>query len=174
MRADAVIGVFDEYLVFSNANLHDSKGAAIYLPTTSVFSVFCNRADFVRDTGRDVFLKTYLWLVDGGRTTALANSEALAGQVLDSRECVRPSSSCISNFSATPAQNFRRNKQMDTPIQNEAEITELKYENSSGSIEGAATNEETSLPLKDPDRALTMIVLLLACAALAVLAHVVV
>jgi len=63
---------------------------------------------------------------------------------------------------------------MDTPIQNEGEITELKYEKSSGSIEGAETNEGTSLPLKDPDRTLTMIVLLLACAALAVLAHVVV
>ena len=63
---------------------------------------------------------------------------------------------------------------MDTPIQNEAEITELKYEKSSGSIEGEETNEGTSLPLKDPDTTLTVIVLLIACAALAVLAHVVV
>lgn len=63
---------------------------------------------------------------------------------------------------------------MDKPIQSEAEVTELKYEKSSGSIEGAEANEETSLPLKDPDTMLTMIVLLLTCAALAVLAHVVV
>jgi hypothetical protein len=63
---------------------------------------------------------------------------------------------------------------MDNPNQNEAEITELKYEKSSGAIEGAEMNEGTNLPLKDPDTTLTMIVLLLACAALAVLAHVVV
>ena len=63
---------------------------------------------------------------------------------------------------------------MDNPNQNEAEIRELKHEKSSGAIEGAEMNEGTSLPLKDPDTTLTMIVLLLACAALAVLAHVVV
>lgn len=33
MRTDAVLGVVDEYLVFSRANLHDSKGGAIYFPT---------------------------------------------------------------------------------------------------------------------------------------------
>jgi hypothetical protein len=63
---------------------------------------------------------------------------------------------------------------MDNPIQNEAEMKALKYEQSFGCPEGADTNEGTHLPLKDPDRTLTMIVLLLACAALAVLAHVVV
>jgi hypothetical protein len=55
---------------------------------------------------------------------------------------------------------------MDNPNQND--------EKSSGAIEGAEMNEGTSLPLKDSDTTLTMIVLLLACAALAVLAHVVV
>jgi hypothetical protein len=61
---------------------------------------------------------------------------------------------------------------MNNPIQNEADLKEVEYEKSYGSIEGAETNERTSLPLKDPDTTLTMIVLLLACAALAVLAHV--
>ena len=63
---------------------------------------------------------------------------------------------------------------MDNPTQNEAEMTELKYEKSSGSIEGDETNEGTSLSLKDPDTTLTVIVLLVACLALAALAHVVV
>ena len=63
---------------------------------------------------------------------------------------------------------------MDNPIQNEADLKELKYEKSSGSIEGAETNEGTSLPLKDPDTMLSMVVLLLACLVLAALAHVVV
>jgi len=63
---------------------------------------------------------------------------------------------------------------MDDPIQNDAEMAELKYEKFSSSIEGAERNEGTNLSLKDPDTTLTMIVLLLACAALAVLAHVVV
>jgi hypothetical protein len=63
---------------------------------------------------------------------------------------------------------------MDNPIPNEAEMTELNYERCSGSIEGAETNEQTSLSLKYPNTMLTMIVLLLTCLALAVLAHVVV
>jgi hypothetical protein len=63
---------------------------------------------------------------------------------------------------------------MDNPIQNEAEMTELNYEKSSGSIEGAETNEQTSVSLKHPNTMLTMIALLLTCLALAVLAHVVV
>jgi hypothetical protein len=63
---------------------------------------------------------------------------------------------------------------MDNPIQNELEMQELKYEHSSGSIESSETNEETSMPIKDPDTTLSMIVLLLACLALAALAHVVV
>ena len=36
------------------------------------------------------------------------------------------------------------------------------------------TNQQASIPIKDPDTTLTMIVLLLACLGLAVLAHVVV
>jgi hypothetical protein len=63
---------------------------------------------------------------------------------------------------------------MDNPIQNELEMQELKYEHSSGSIESSETNEETSMSIKDPDTTLSMIVLLLACLALAALAHVVV
>jgi len=63
---------------------------------------------------------------------------------------------------------------MDNPIQNEAEMEELKYEESFASTEAAETREGTSMPPKDQDTILSMIVLLLACAALAVLAHVVV
>ena len=62
---------------------------------------------------------------------------------------------------------------MDNPIQNELEMQELKYEHSSGSIESSETNEETSMSIKDPDTTLSMIVLLLACLALAALAHVI-
>jgi len=63
---------------------------------------------------------------------------------------------------------------MDNQIQNELEMQELKYQHSSGSIESSETNEETSMSIKDPDTTLSMIVLLLACLALAALAHVVV
>jgi hypothetical protein len=60
---------------------------------------------------------------------------------------------------------------MDNPIQNDAEMAELKYEKVSGSIEDDETNETASVALKDPDTMLSMIVLLLACLALAALAH---
>jgi len=63
---------------------------------------------------------------------------------------------------------------MDNPIQNELEMQELKYQHSSGSIESSETNEETSMSIKDPDTTLSMIILLLACLALAALAHVIV
>ena len=63
---------------------------------------------------------------------------------------------------------------MDNPIQNEAEMTELKYEKSYGSAEGTEANERSTMSIKDPDTMLSMIVLLLACLALAGLAHVVV
>ena len=63
---------------------------------------------------------------------------------------------------------------MDNPIQNDAEMEELKYEKSFASTEAAETKEGTILPVKDPDTTLTMIVLLLACLGLALLAHVVV
>jgi hypothetical protein len=62
---------------------------------------------------------------------------------------------------------------MNNPIQNEAEMTELKYEQSFGSAEGTEANE-TTMSIKDPDTMLSMIVLLLACLALAGLAHVIV
>lgn len=63
---------------------------------------------------------------------------------------------------------------MDNLIQSEAQMKEPKYEQSFGSSEGTETNEETSMPPKDQDTMLSMIVLLLACLALAALAHVVV
>ena len=63
---------------------------------------------------------------------------------------------------------------MHNPIQNEAETQELKHERSFGPTEAGKTNEETSMSIKDPDTMLSMIVLLLACLALAALAHVVV
>jgi hypothetical protein len=63
---------------------------------------------------------------------------------------------------------------MDNPIQNDAEMKELKYEKSFDSTEAAETKEGMSMSMKDHDTMLSMIVLLLACAALAVLAHVVV
>ena len=49
---------------------------------------------------------------------------------------------------------------MNAPIQNEAQIKE--------------TNEGTSMSIKDPDAMISMSVLLFACLALAVLAHVIV
>jgi hypothetical protein len=61
---------------------------------------------------------------------------------------------------------------MENSIQNEAEMKALKYEQSSGCTEDAEANEETSMPPKDRDTMLSMIVLLLACLALAGLAHV--
>ena len=59
MRADAVLGVLDEYLVFSRANLHSSKGAAIYFATPQFFR-FYSGPDFAQYTGWDLFLKPYL------------------------------------------------------------------------------------------------------------------
>jgi hypothetical protein len=61
---------------------------------------------------------------------------------------------------------------MNNPIQNEAEMQELKQENSFTALAKAETNEGTSMSIKDPDTMLSMTVLLLACLALAVLAHV--
>ena len=61
---------------------------------------------------------------------------------------------------------------MDKPIQNEAEMKELKYEQSFGCTKGAETNEGTSVSRKDPDTMFGMIVLFLTCLALAALAHV--
>lgn len=63
---------------------------------------------------------------------------------------------------------------MHNPIQNEAEGYEPKYKESFGSTEAAKTTEDTSMSTKNPDTTLSMIVLLLACLALAALAHVIV
>jgi hypothetical protein len=63
---------------------------------------------------------------------------------------------------------------MDNTLQTQAEMKELTYEKFFGSTKGAETNEETSMPPKDQDTILSMIVLLLACLGLAALAHVVV
>jgi len=56
--------------------------------------------------------------------------------------------------------------------QDDAQMTELKHEKSLASTEGADTNEGTSKSMKDPDTMLSMIVLFLACVALAALAQV--
>lgn len=61
---------------------------------------------------------------------------------------------------------------MNDSSQNKAEKDGLKYEKSFGSTEGAETDEGTNMPIKDPDTMLSMIVLFLACLALAALAHV--
>ena len=63
---------------------------------------------------------------------------------------------------------------MTTPIQSGAEMQELKGELPFTSTAKEETNERTSTSIEDPDTMLTMTVLLLACLALAVLAHAVI
>ena len=63
---------------------------------------------------------------------------------------------------------------MNNPIQNEAETQELKREMPFRSALENETNEGTSTSINDPDRMLSIIVLVLACIGLAVLAHAVV
>ena len=63
---------------------------------------------------------------------------------------------------------------MNNLIQNEAETQELKREIPFRSALENETNEGTSTSINDPDRMLSIIVLVLACIGLAVLAHVVV
>ena len=63
---------------------------------------------------------------------------------------------------------------MNKPIQKGAEMQELKREMPFMSTAKDETNERTSTSVKDPDTMLTMTVLLLACLALAVLAHAVI
>lgn len=63
---------------------------------------------------------------------------------------------------------------MDNLIQTEAEMEELNHEKLFASTKGAEMNKETSMPPKDQDTMVSMIVLLLACLALAALAHAVV
>jgi len=63
---------------------------------------------------------------------------------------------------------------MNDPIQNEAETQELRREIAFRSALEDETNEGTSTSINDPDRMLSIIVLILACLGLALLAHVVV
>ena len=63
---------------------------------------------------------------------------------------------------------------MHNPIQRGPETQVLTDEQSFGATEAGKTTEETSMSIKDQDTTLSMIVLLLACLALAALAHAVV
>jgi len=63
---------------------------------------------------------------------------------------------------------------MNNSLRNQTEIQALRHEESPGFFEGADTNEGTSMPIKDADTTLGMFVLLIACLALAALAHVIV
>jgi hypothetical protein len=63
---------------------------------------------------------------------------------------------------------------MNNSIQNEAEAPELRHEISFRSVLEDETNEGTTTSIEDPDRMLSLIVLILACLGLALLAHVVV
>jgi hypothetical protein len=63
---------------------------------------------------------------------------------------------------------------MNNPIQNEAETEELKRAIPFRCALEDETNDGTSISIKDPDTMLSMTVLLIACLALAVLAHVLV
>jgi hypothetical protein len=63
---------------------------------------------------------------------------------------------------------------MNNLIQGQPETKNLNYEKSFCSTEGAETNEGTSMSIKDPDTMIGMTMLLLACLALAVLAHAVI
>jgi hypothetical protein len=61
---------------------------------------------------------------------------------------------------------------MNDTIQRGPEMQELKREIPFRSAPEDETNERTSISIKDPDTMLSMTVLLLACLALAALAHV--
>lgn len=63
---------------------------------------------------------------------------------------------------------------MKNSVQNKAEMQELRREIPFRSVPEDETNEEASTFTNDPDRMLSIIVLVLACLGLAVLAHVVV
>ena len=63
---------------------------------------------------------------------------------------------------------------MNDHIQNEAEMKELRREIPFRSALENETDEGISTSIKDPDRMLSIIVLVLACLGLALLAHVVV
>ena len=61
---------------------------------------------------------------------------------------------------------------MNNPIQNEADTQELRREISFRSALEDETNEGISTSINDPDRMLSIIVLLVTCLVLAALAHV--
>jgi hypothetical protein len=63
---------------------------------------------------------------------------------------------------------------MDKPMQRGAEMQEPKREMLFTSPQTDETNEGARISIRDPDTMPTMIVLLLACLALAVLAHAVI
>jgi len=63
---------------------------------------------------------------------------------------------------------------MNNPIQNEAETQELRREMPFRSALEDERDEEISTSINDPDRMLSIIVLVLTCLGLALLAHVVV
>ena len=63
---------------------------------------------------------------------------------------------------------------MNDPIQRGPEMQELKREIPFPSAPKDETTDGTSMSIKDPDTMLSMTVLLIACLALAVLAHVLV
>lgn len=63
---------------------------------------------------------------------------------------------------------------MNDPIQSEAEAQALRHEIPFQSAPEDETNEGISTSINDPDRMLSIIVLILACLGLALLAHVVV
>ena len=63
---------------------------------------------------------------------------------------------------------------MNNPIQSEAETQKLRREIPFRYAPEDETNEGTSTSINDPDRMLSIIVLVLACLGLALLAHVVV
>lgn len=63
---------------------------------------------------------------------------------------------------------------MNNPIHNEVEAKELRRDIPFRSSLEDETNEEISTSINDPDKMLSIIVLILACLGLAVLAHVVV
>lgn len=63
---------------------------------------------------------------------------------------------------------------MNNPIHNEVETKELRRDIPFRSSLEDETNEEISTSINDPDKMLSIIVLILTCLGLAVLAHVVV
>jgi hypothetical protein len=63
---------------------------------------------------------------------------------------------------------------MNDPIRNEAEAHELRREILFQSVPEVEAHEGTNTSINDPDRILSMVVLVLACLGLAILAHVVV